>query len=348
MAKNKLIAVVSIIILISTLVLCINFTWVEGYDPEETWQAAYIDLSTYTFQPSQETIVSCSLILHNYGMINVSVYGDFFELESGWSVRWINGLETLTSLDKWTNVTLGVTPSADCYNKSYGIEAIGWWGNYASWVLYAFFNVNGTRTWDNPQCGHNYTYPEHQFITRDLFPYDLYLPIQGKSLPVYFKWTTNETSSRRFYVNFDTQGNGSPSWTIGTPIDLLPNTETVFSMIYLPQIYWGGNFNVTVGISDTEANAYAGIYLDSITQTIVKHCPNGENSPPAALTDQGNAIPDVNGDGTVNMRDIQIDILLFNTNPNSSNWNEKADINGDNTVNMRDINIQIQYFNKHW
>jgi hypothetical protein len=56
---------------------------------------------------------------------------------------------------------------------------------------------------------------------------------------------------------------------------------------------------------------------------------------------------DVNMDGIVNMRDVQIMILIFNTYTGSPNWNPNADINNDGTVNMRDINIALQHFNQH-
>jgi outer membrane protein assembly factor BamB len=52
-------------------------------------------------------------------------------------------------------------------------------------------------------------------------------------------------------------------------------------------------------------------------------------------------------DGTCNMRDIQYLILLFNSRPDSSNWNPNADVNNDGVVNMRDIQIAILNFNKH-
>jgi hypothetical protein len=52
-------------------------------------------------------------------------------------------------------------------------------------------------------------------------------------------------------------------------------------------------------------------------------------------------------DGTVNMRDINYLILLFNTRPSSLNWNPNADINDDGVCNMRDIQIAILNFNKH-
>ena len=62
----------------------------------------------------------------------------------------------------------------------------------------------------------------------------------------------------------------------------------------------------------------------------------------------GSSIPgDVNMDGTVNMRDIQRMILLFNTNRSSPSWDPNADVNNDGTVNMRDIAIALTHFNQH-
>jgi hypothetical protein len=56
---------------------------------------------------------------------------------------------------------------------------------------------------------------------------------------------------------------------------------------------------------------------------------------------------DVNMDGTVNMRDIAIQIILFNTTPSSPNWNPNADVNNDGITNMRDIAIALTHFNQH-
>ena len=51
-------------------------------------------------------------------------------------------------------------------------------------------------------------------------------------------------------------------------------------------------------------------------------------------------------DKTCNMRDINYLIQLFNTNPSSPNWKPNADVNNDGTVNMRDIQIAIINFNR--
>jgi len=51
-------------------------------------------------------------------------------------------------------------------------------------------------------------------------------------------------------------------------------------------------------------------------------------------------------DGICNMRDVTYLIMLFQTEPNSPNWNPNADINNDGIVNMRDITIAVLNFNK--
>jgi hypothetical protein len=53
---------------------------------------------------------------------------------------------------------------------------------------------------------------------------------------------------------------------------------------------------------------------------------------------------DMNHDNTINMRDINALILVFNTTPQSPNWNPEADLNKDNVVNMRDISILVLTF----
>jgi len=57
-------------------------------------------------------------------------------------------------------------------------------------------------------------------------------------------------------------------------------------------------------------------------------------------------LADLNKDGSINMRDINYMIQLFNTNPSSPNWNPNADLNKDLIVGMRDISIALQDFGK--
>jgi hypothetical protein len=58
-------------------------------------------------------------------------------------------------------------------------------------------------------------------------------------------------------------------------------------------------------------------------------------------------IGDVNADGKVDMRDIALLVMLFNTRPSSTNWNPNADINSDGVINMRDIAIAVMHFYQH-
>jgi len=53
---------------------------------------------------------------------------------------------------------------------------------------------------------------------------------------------------------------------------------------------------------------------------------------------------DLNGDGTVNIKDIAILVKLFGTTPASPQWNPNADLNGNLRVDMRDIALAVQAF----
>lgn len=53
---------------------------------------------------------------------------------------------------------------------------------------------------------------------------------------------------------------------------------------------------------------------------------------------------DINKDYVVNMKDIAVCVQLFNTTPNSPNWNPDADVNKDGIVNMKDIALCVALF----
>jgi len=55
-------------------------------------------------------------------------------------------------------------------------------------------------------------------------------------------------------------------------------------------------------------------------------------------------IGDIVKDGIINMRDIAACILLFQTTPNSPNWNPVADVDGSGKIDMRDIAFLVIHF----
>lgn len=57
--------------------------------------------------------------------------------------------------------------------------------------------------------------------------------------------------------------------------------------------------------------------------------------------------PDVNDDGTVNMKEVALAVTAFNSFPGKPNWNPYCDLNSDGRVNIRDIMIIVLNFNKH-
>ncbi len=61
---------------------------------------------------------------------------------------------------------------------------------------------------------------------------------------------------------------------------------------------------------------------------------------------------DINGDGKVNMRDVNLVISAFNSYPGSPRWNPACDVFSNDTrtagqdgiVNMRDLNFVVMNF----
>jgi hypothetical protein len=48
---------------------------------------------------------------------------------------------------------------------------------------------------------------------------------------------------------------------------------------------------------------------------------------------------DVNGDGIIDMKDVDIMRATFGSTPGSPNWNPACDLNGDGVVNIKDATI---------
>ncbi len=53
---------------------------------------------------------------------------------------------------------------------------------------------------------------------------------------------------------------------------------------------------------------------------------------------------DINHDGRVDLRDIQMIIYAIFSNPSSPNWNPNADLDENSIVDMRDLSIDLQSF----
>ena len=102
---------------------------------------------------------------------------------------------------------------------------------------------------------------------------------------------------------------------------------------------------VHVGVPGDVSGPTQGVYDNTVNMRDIQYMILLFNAKPGSTNWNPNA--DVNNDAVVNMRDIQYMILLFNAKPGSTNWNPNADVNNDAVVNMRDINIAILNFNKH-
>ena len=56
---------------------------------------------------------------------------------------------------------------------------------------------------------------------------------------------------------------------------------------------------------------------------------------------------DVNYDGVINMKDVNLAVQAFNSFPDTPRWNPRADVDHNGHVDMRDINTVVINFGKH-
>jgi hypothetical protein len=120
--------------------------------------------------------------------------------------------------------------------------------------------------------------------------------------------------------------NASGSAPIGGTIinykwDFGDNTTTTVTNPIVTHTYnKAGNYTVTLNITDSQ-----GYWNTGYKHITVKS-------------------PDVNGDGSVNVRDFIVVAKAFGAWPARYNWNPSADINSDDMVNVTDLRLVANYF----
>jgi len=114
-----------------------------------------------------------------------------------------------------------------------------------------------------------------------------------------------------------------------------------------------GSSITPISMWNTTGFAYGNYTISAVADIVPGETSPGDNTYTSVIQIHVGIPGDVSGpivgvyDKTCNMRDINYMIQLFNTNPSSPNWNPNADVNNDGVVNMRDIQIAILNFNKH-
>ncbi len=140
----------------------------------------------------------------------------------------------------------------------------------------------------------------------------------------------------------------------GVSAETFNTTVYAGSVVIATQTTWlaMGNSAVLTFAWNTTGFAYGNYTLEAVAEFSGDMNASNDNyvfSTPVHVGVPGDVSGPVRGsyDGKVNMRDIAYLILLFNTRPNSFNWDANADVSGDGVVNMRDIAIAVLHFNQH-
>jgi len=120
------------------------------------------------------------------------------------------------------------------------------------------------------------------------------------------------------------------------PVTLENGTSTIMMFTWNTSGFAYGNYTISA-VADAVPNE-ADITDNNCTCNVAVHVgvPGDISGPTQGVYD-----------GKCDMRDVSYLIIRFNSKPDSPNWNANADINNDGTVNMRDVQIAVLNFTKH-
>jgi hypothetical protein len=151
--------------------------------------------------------------------------------------------------------------------------------------------------------------------------------------------TVTQNNTCHFWVEVENQGDIPASVTIsirvngsliGTvTINVSTGEKAIVPFVWNTTGFARGNYTITglAEISQGEADVCDNIFADAYVLTL-------------------SGAGDVNGDSTVDLRDVGFITSSYSTRPGAAKWNPNADLNDDHIVDMRDMGIACNNFGK--
>ena len=263
----------------------------------------------------------------------------------GYTMRFLNSNHNIifgnNFINNWNNSQiLFESPSTQDWNASYPIGG-NYWDSYSGTDAFQGIYQNQTGSdgmVDSPfmlDLNNTDQYP----LTKPYSPHDIGLRL-SLSKTIVAKGYNITLSINATILNYDLQTQTSnfsytmPGTAFSEEVTISQRNSTTFNFQLNTINFSYGYYYVQTSVSPVQNETdLSDNNLTSYFRIVV----------PGDVSSANQGVPD----GIVNMRDIQYMILLFNTKPNSINWNPNADVNNDQVVNMRDIQIAILNFNKH-
>jgi parallel beta-helix repeat protein len=295
---------------------------------------------------SENTIEHCNReAVYLVGSTSTYIIRNSITDNLGYTLRFLNSDHNIifgnNFVNNWNNSQiLFESPSSQDWNASYPVGG-NYWDSYSGTDIFqgTYQNQTGSDGMiDMPfvlDSNNTDQYP----LTKPYSPHDIGLRLSF-SKTVVAKGYNITLSINATIHNYDLQTQTSnfsyamPGASFNEEVTISQRNSTTFNFQLNTTNFSYGYYYVQTSVSPVQNET--DLSDNNLTRYIRIVVPGDVSS-----ANQG--VPD----GTVNMRDIQYMILLFNTKPNSINWNPNADVNNDGTVNMRDIQIAILNFNKH-
>jgi len=227
--------------------------------------------------------------------------------------------------------------------------------------------VSSFFTYTGPSDGNPWDEIDIEFLGKDTSKVQFNWYTNGKGGHEYFYNLGFDASQAYHTYGFDWQPNSITYYVDGkkvyTGTQEIPKTPGKIMMNLWPGITvddWLGAFDGRTPLSAYyeyarySSEGYSPLASNPPTNTPTARPTNTPTSRPTNTpTDRPTNTPvnttipeDVNGDRTVNMADVMMLALSFNTTVGDAKYNDKCDVNKDNVINMGDVVMIALKFNK--
>jgi len=319
----KKLLVICIAILLTSLLLGMNKT--TNIAHSESDQPFHIDIyQKYTVNAGDLLSIVGNLTPYEVGNLKFEIYGDIV-LTEGWNIS-LNLPKSLIP-GKKENISVGVQVSPDAYNKEYGFTLLCMFEGEVIQPLNIYVTVENGQPYEESRTRYNYT----GCIVGENIPRDVYLPVKGFPNTVWYKVPYYGRWSIEFRMNGSCQ--------TFTRWDLEPDVE--YSITDTHGEEWSGGIEVyTIRLLNCSENEVEKI--SDIISTL--HCPGGINSPPPIDEQLCKCLPDVNGDGCVNLYDAVMLLSRYGAKTGDKNYLIEADFDRDGQIFLYDAVMLLSMY----
>jgi len=266
--------------------------------------------------------------------INADIFGDYVK-ELNWTVEILDWEKVISTPFKTQTLQVRIVPR-NAVKEYYGLSIIfnmvkdSW--TYTA-VAEIFIHIPGGEPWTFPL--NNYT----GYIIAENIPRDLYLPMKGIPLTVWFRPNVTGWYIMDLYGIVPATGAELGIWDVKRYL----HAGEVYKLNYtFHPGSWG--FEMLWYLRFKKGD---GTLLEEKVIKMVGHCPGHDENYYPFKSYSGKCLPDVIIDGVVDIYDITAVCVAYDAVNGTERYWERADVNGDGIVDIYDLTAVCMFYGEH-